>query len=145
MIRVEHILEDARRRLVVVGRDTPLRAAAAILSNSNTPLVVVCDPGSVALGVLSSRDILIAFSRATRDATAETCMTRAIYSCGTSEPLQSLWTSMGNRNLRSVPILDAAGRPMGIAHARDVARALMDEITQEELLLRDYVLGVGYR
>jgi len=26
-----------------------------------------------------------------------------------------------------------------------VARALLDEVTHEELLLRDYVLGIGYQ
>jgi CBS domain-containing protein len=59
--------------------------------------------------------------------------------------LQSLWTEMGERSLRCVPVLDAAGRPFGIVHARDLARALLDEVTHEELMLRDYVLGIGYR
>jgi hypothetical protein len=30
-------------------------------------------------------------------------------------------------------------------HARDVAIALLDEANYEELLLRDYVMGVGYQ
>jgi hypothetical protein len=33
----------------------------------------------------------------------------------------------------------------GVVHARDVGSALLDEVTQKEVLLRDYVLGVGYQ
>ncbi len=32
----------------------------------------------------------------------------------------------------------------GVLHARDVAIALLDEVNYEEILLRDYVMGVGY-
>jgi CBS domain-containing protein len=52
---------------------------------------------------------------------------------------------MGAGAVRSIPVLDEAGRPLGVVHARDVARALLDEVTHEELLLRDYVLGIGYQ
>jgi len=52
---------------------------------------------------------------------------------------------MNARSLRCVPILDDSGRPQGVVHARDLARALLDEVTEEEVLLRDYVLGVGYQ
>ena len=49
------------------------------------------------------------------------------------------------RSLRCAPILDNEGRPLGVVHARDIARALIDEETHEEELLRDYVMGIGYR
>jgi hypothetical protein len=32
-----------------------------------------------------------------------------------------------------------------VLHARDVAMALIDEVNGEEVLLRDYVMGVGYQ
>jgi hypothetical protein len=32
-----------------------------------------------------------------------------------------------------------------VLHARDVAMALIDEVNTEEVLLRDYVMGVGYQ
>ncbi len=48
------------------------------------------------------------------------------------------------RSVTAVAV-DEAGRPLGVVHARDVARALLDEVTYEEVLLRDYVLGIGYQ
>ena len=49
------------------------------------------------------------------------------------------------RTLPCAPILDDDGRAQGLLHARDVAIALLDEVNYEELLLRDYVMGVGYQ
>jgi CBS domain-containing protein len=145
---VKHILEDTRRRLAVLGRDASVCEAAALLTDPNTPLVVVCDDDSRAVGVLSGIDIVKVFARERSDAakaTAEAAMTRIFLSCDDSQSLQSLWTAMGEQSLRCVPVLDDAGRPLGIVHARDLARALLDEVTHEELLLRDYVLGIGYQ
>jgi CBS domain-containing protein len=72
-------------------------------------------------------------------------MTQPIRSCDASQTLQSIWATMDAGSLRSIPVLDIAGRPQGVVHARDVARALLDEVTNEEILLRDYVLGIGYQ
>jgi CBS domain-containing protein len=52
---------------------------------------------------------------------------------------------MGAGNHRCAPVLDDSGRPRGVVQARDVARALLDEATTEEVLLRDYILGIGYQ
>jgi CBS domain-containing protein len=145
---VKHILEDARRRLAVLGRDAPICDAAVHLTDPNTPLVIVCDDDGLAVGVLSSTDIVKVFARERIGAarlTTEAVMTRPFLSCDEGQSLQSLWTTMGERNLRSIPVLDDAGRPLGIVHARDLARVLLDEVTHEELLLRDYVLGIGYQ
>jgi CBS domain-containing protein len=145
---VKHILEDTRRRLAVLGCNASVCDAAAHLTDPNTPLVVVCDGDGRAVGVLSGIDIVKVFARErshAAKATAEAVMTRPFLSCSEDQSLQSLWTTMSERNLRCIPVLDDAGRPLGIVYARDLARALLDEVTQEELLLRDYVLGIGYQ
>jgi CBS domain-containing protein len=148
MILVQHILEDARRRLAVLSREASVCDAAEILANEATPLVVVCDSEGIAVGVVSRTDIVKVFSRARSDAfntTAEAIMTKPLHSCHVDQTLQSVWATMGARSLRCTPVLDNSGRPQGVVHARDVARALLDEVTDEEVLLRDYVLGVGYQ
>jgi len=148
MILVQHILEDARQRLAVLNEDAPICNAAEILGNPKTPLVVVCDSAGVAVGVVSKTDIVNAFSRARADAhslNAGAIMTKAVFSCRVDMTLQSLWTTVGERRLRCTPVLDSSGKPVGIVHARDIARALLSEVTYEEELLRDYVLGIGYQ
>ena len=148
MILVKHILEGARQRLVVLSENASVPDVAEILANPDTPLVVVCDGEGSAVGVISRTDIVRIFGRLRADAcstTAAAIMTKAILSCHADETLQSVWTALSTRGLRCAPILDDSRKPQGIVHARDLARALIDEVTSKKLLLRDYMLGVGYQ
>ena len=148
MVLVEHVLEEARKRLAVLTTEAPVSDAAGILANSGTPLVVVCDAEGIAVGVISSSDIVKLLARAKGDAhkmSAGTMMTRPILSCHLAQELQGVWESMNARSVRAVPVLDDYGRPQGVVHAHDIARAVLNEVNEEEGLLRDYVMGVGYR
>ena len=148
MVLVQHILEDARKRLAVLDRQALVSEAAAILANPDTPLVVVCDSEGVAVGVVSKSNIIRALAVA-KDAavkmSAGDVMTHPVLSCHVSQTLQAVWDTMNTRTVRSVPILDDSGRPEGVVHARDLVRALFNEVDAEEVLLRDYVLGIGYQ
>jgi len=145
---VQHLLEDARKRLAVLSRESPVCEVAEIMANPNTPLVIVCDSEGIAVGVVSKTDIVNALAGARAAAVemkAAEIMTHSVLSCHVDQTLQGVWETLNARSLRCVPILDAAGRPQGVVHARDLARALLNEITEEEVLLRDYVLGIGYQ
>jgi CBS domain-containing protein len=148
MMLVEHMLNTARERLATLSRESVICDAAAILMNSDTPLAVVCDGEGIAVGVISRTDVLKALVGPRGNAlstSAEAMMTGCVFSCRAHQPLQDVWKIMGDRALRCAPVLDSTGRPIGVLHARDVASALIEEVTYEELLLRDYVLGVGYQ
>jgi CBS domain-containing protein len=145
---VHHILDTARQRLAVLDRDVCVADSARILASPNTPLVVVCDRDGVAVGVISRSDIVNAIACRGVDlfnTKAGEVMTPTMLSCHVDQTLQGVWESLTARAFRCVPILDGAGRPVGVVHARDLARALLEEVTEEEALLRDYVLGVGYQ
>ena len=148
MILVKHILEAAQKRLVVLSQEASLFDAARILANRDTPLVVVCDSDGIAIGVISSSHIINVLSTAGADAlnfNAGAIMTKPVLSCHIDETLQQVWAVMNSRTLPCAPILDDVGRAQGVVHARDVAIALLEEVNYEELLLRDYVMGVGYQ
>jgi CBS domain-containing protein len=148
MILVKHILEGALKRLAVLSRDAPVCEAAGILANPATPLVVVCDSDGIAIGVISKSNIVKALARAQGDATrinSGAVMTSPILSCHEQQALQVVWNAMNARSVRSIPVLDELGRPRGIVHARDLAHALLDEAEEEEVLMRDYILGIGYQ
>ena len=148
MILVKHILEAAQKRLAVLGREASLVDVARILANRETPLVVVCDSDGVAVGVISSSHVINALATVGVDAlgfNAGAIMTKPMLSCHLDEALQPIWAVMNSRTLPCAPILDEAGRAQGVVHARDVALALLEEVNTEEVLLRDYVMGVGYQ
>ena len=147
MILVKHVLEAARKRLAVLSREASLFDAARILANRETPLVVVCDSDGIAVGVISSDHVLNVLATAGIDAcglNAGAIMTKPLLTCHLDEYLQQVWAVMNSRILPCAPILDDDGRVQGVLHARDVAIALIDEVNYEEVLLRDYVMGVGY-
>jgi CBS domain-containing protein len=143
VVLVRHILDAAQKRLVVLVPD-----AAEILANPQTPLIVVCDSDSRAVGVVCRTDIIRLLARA-RTAACVTqtgaIMTKSIVSCHMDQPLQQLWTVLNARSLRCAPILDREGRPQGVVHGQDLVRALLNEETEEEELLRNYVMGIGYQ
>jgi len=148
MILVKHVLESARKRLAVLSVDASLFEVARVLTNRDTPLIVVCDGDGIALGVISSGHVLnvLATERiAALDFNAGAIMTKPLLSCHVDEYLQEVWAVMNSRTLPCAPILDDEGRVQGILHARDVAVALIDEVNYDEVLLRDYVMGVGYQ
>jgi CBS domain-containing protein len=147
MILVKHILEAAQKRLVVLSQEASLFDAARILANRDTPLVVVCDSDDIAVGVIASGHVIKVLATAGVDAlgfNAGAIMTKPVLSCHVDQTLQQVWAVMNSRTLPCAPILDDDGRAQGVVHARDVAIALLDEVNYEEILLRDYVMGVGY-
>jgi len=51
---------------------------------------------------------------------------------------------MKDRRLRNIPVLDQGSRPIGVLSARDALETLLEEVEYEEVLLREYVMCVGY-
>jgi CBS domain-containing protein len=148
VILVKHILEAAQKRLAVLSREASIFDAARILANRDTPLVVVSDSDGIAVGVISTSHVIKLLATAGVDAlgfNAGAIMTKPVLSCHVDETLQQVWAVMNSLTLPCAPILDNAGRAQGVLHARDVAIALLEEVNYEEVLLRDYVMGVGYQ
>lgn len=148
MILVVHILSSARKRLAKLRPESGVCEAAAILMSSETPLVVVCNGSGVTVGVVTRTDVIRALANAQGDAltmSVDAIMTAEILSCRAHQPLRDVWKRLDERSLRCAPVLDSEGRPQGVLHARDIAGALLEEVTSEEDLLRDYVLGIGYQ
>jgi CBS domain-containing protein len=52
---------------------------------------------------------------------------------------------MKERGLVHIPVVDELYRPSGVVNARDALQALLRDVTDEELLLRAYIMGIGYR
>jgi CBS domain-containing protein len=71
-------------------------------------------------------------------------MTRTAILCHPGDPLHEVWSVMKERRLKSIPIVDQDVRPLGVLNARDAFEALLEEVEYEEILLREYVMWVGY-
>ena len=145
---VSSIAAAARSRLLMVQPDVPLREVAQLLSSTPISLVVVCDQEVTMIGVITKSDIVLQISHCTGRTctnTADGIMTRDVISCRATDGLPDVLSMMQARGLVHVPVIDTEGKPSGVVNARDALRELMLEGQYEEALLRDYVMGVGYR
>lgn len=145
---VEKVLPKARNRLAVIGDEAPVIKAAVLLGNPHTNLLVVCDSAGVMVGVMSKTDIVKHIGHCEGHACAvavSDVMARNVVSCHAREWLHEVWSVMRERALQCVPVVDTASKPLGILYARDALQALLAEVDDEEALLRDYVMSVGYR
>jgi len=145
---VKRMLLIARDRLVTIRDDAPLIEAATLLRDLDCDLVVVCNSDGLLTGVITKTDVVrqISHCRGAGCVTAASAvMTRAVVLCRPGDRLNEVWSVMKERHLKNIPIVDQDVRPLGVLNARDALEALLKEVEYEEVLLRDYVMCVGYR
>lgn len=144
---VEKTLSIARKRLVTIAADSPLIDAARCLRESHTDLVIVCNRDARLAGVVTKSDVVRQISLCHGSActtAASTVMTRTVTFCHVNDLLRDIWSTMKDRGLKNIPIVDMDSRPIGLLTARDVLETLLEEVEHEEQLLREYVMCVGY-
>ena len=137
----------ARERLVVLAEGAPLIDAAKLFNEMDTDIVVVCAPDGRLAGVVTKTDVVLQIGRCGGSAcTAQvsSVMTHDVLVCRQGEDLSLVWAEMKTRRLKNVPVVDDESRPIGVLNARDALQALLGEVENEESLLRDYVMTVGY-
>lgn len=148
MLVVERMLPAARERLVTIGADALLTEAAGFLDGRHINLVVVCDKGGTMVGIVTRTDIVRQMSLCQGcgcTVAVATVMTKDVTFCRPDDLLHDVWMHMKERSLLHVPIVGVDHRPLGVINARDALLTLLDGSEHEEALMRDYVMGVGYR
>lgn len=146
--RVEALLPLARKKLVTIEESATLIEVAKLL-HAGTDIVVVCGSDGVASGVITKTDVIRRISTCLGDAVCTTAvssvMSATVISCDITDMLQDVWSSMKARGIKNIPITDPEGHPIGVLSARDALAVLLQDSHYQESLLRDYVMGVGYR
>ncbi|MGO9005827.1 MAG: CBS domain-containing protein [Beijerinckiaceae bacterium] len=144
---VERILLAARKRLITIRDDAPLIDAATLLRDFDTDLVVVCNSNELLAGIITKTDVVrqISHCRGTGCTTAASAvMTQTVILCRPGDLLHEVWSIMKERGLKNIPIVGQDSRPIGVLNARDALEALLEEVKYEEILLREYVMCMGY-
>jgi CBS domain-containing protein len=144
---VNNVLTAARERLVMVGINAPVTEAAQVLGIPHTHLIVVYNHEGELVGVLSKTDIVKHISHCLGHActvAVSTIMTHEVVCCRPQDWLHDVWSVMKARMLLCIPVVGPDSKPLGILYARDVLQVLLTEVEDEETLLRDYIMSVGY-
>lgn len=141
------MIDLARERLVVLADRAALIDAARLLGKPDTDIVVICTADGRLAGVVTKTDIVQQLGRCQGSACmalVSSVMTQDVLACRHDEELSLVWSEMKARKLKNVPVLDDQSKPLGVLNARDALQALLGEVENEESLLRDYVMTVGY-
>ena len=145
---VERILPIALKRLRTIEPDAILPDAAKLLSDTHISLVVVCNADRKMIGVITKTDIVrqIANCQGSRcTSAASAVMTRDITYCHSGDLLRDVLSKMKVSGFVHIPIVGQDSRPFGVIYARDALQFLLGDVECDISLLRDYVMGVGYR
>jgi CBS domain-containing protein len=144
---VERVLPIARERLITIRRNALLKDAAKLLCDTQGGLVVVCNSDGAMVGVITKTDVIRQISHCQGCActtAAAAVMTQDVTYCHPSEMLHDVWLIMKERGFVHIPVIDQDFRPAGVVNARDALHALLVEADDEGLVLRDYIMGIGY-
>ena len=145
---VESILPVAKQRMITVQTDASLVDAANLLSDTHRALLVVCNEDGAIAGVVTKTDVVRQVAKyhgVVDNIRVSIVMTQDVTSCRPNDLLHDVLALMKSRGFVHIPIVGTDFRPRGVVNARDALQALLREVKDEELLLRAYVMGVGYR
>lgn len=148
VISVHALLPRARERLIVISSVAPVVEAARLLSVAHTGLVVVCNTEGQISGVVTKADVVREISTCTGcscTTRVSDIMTEEVVFCTPGQALSDVWASMKKTSLKQIPVIDDSRRPLGVLYANDALETLLNEVEDNEVFLRDYVMGVGYR
>ncbi|MDR1995459.1 CBS domain-containing protein [Azonexus sp.] len=135
---VSKVIQD--RYFLVSTPEKSVYAVAALMKQSGTTAVLVVNgDNGVLRGILTERDVVfrvVADSLDPKATPVGTVMTREPQSIGPDKPFGHALHLMFEGGFRHMPVVDAAGRPIGLLSARD---ALGLEVLRfcEELEQRD--------
>jgi CBS domain-containing protein len=146
-MRVQSILPVAQQRMITVRDDASLVDAANLLSDTHRALLVVCDSDGAMVGVVTKSDVVRQVAQRQGvlvNKPVSAVMTKAVTSCRGDDQLHDVLALMKEKGFVHIPIVDRNSHPCGVVNARDALQALLREVKDEELLIRAYVMGVGY-
>lgn len=117
--------EMMTRNVHTCSPDDTLEQAARIMWESDVGAVVVIDGELTPIGMITDRDIVIAAYTqgvALRDTRVQSAMANQVVTCSDSDDLEEIENKMQGAQIRRVPVVDSAGKLVGVVALADIAR-----------------------
>jgi CBS domain-containing protein len=142
-MRVKDVLKHKGTAVVTVRPDTSCRALLTVLAEKNIGAVVVSQDGATVGGIVSERDVVRHLNEhgdAILDGPVSEIAVWQVSTCGLDDSVNELCTTMTERRIRHLPVVDA-GRLVGIISIGDVVKSTISELEFDRQNLIDYVQG----
>lgn len=126
--------------VVTITPDASVRDLVALLDEHNVGALVVSADGTSVDGIVSERDVVrrLHVDPEVLSSTVEQIMTSDVHTCESSESLDDLMSTMTQRRIRHVPVVDA-GVMVGIISIGDVVKHKINALQFERDQLDSYV------
>jgi CBS domain-containing protein len=133
------VSELMTRNPVACEPETKLPEVARIMLENNCGAVPIIEKNSAKpIGLITDRDITcrtIAAGKNPLDLAAGSIMTEKVFTIRDQDPVEKCLKLMEEKQVRRIPVVDAAGKFVGIVSQADIARHLSEHETSELLRL----------
>jgi CBS domain-containing protein len=122
MLNVQSIMT---RPVFVCRPEDTLETAAKQMWDQDCGAVAVVDDNGCLAGMITDRDVCMAAytsGRRLSDIAVRTAMSADAAVCRDSDVLDAVQAKMREKQIRRIPVVDGAGRPIGIVTLNDLAR-----------------------
>jgi CBS domain-containing protein len=143
-MNIASILATKGGQVFTIRPDQTVRQALAVLGERNVGALVVVDSSGGAIGILSERDIVRQLARDEQalSVPVDKLMTRDLVVGVPQDDLRSVGTTMVQRRIRHLPIVDG-GKLVGIVSIGDVVKAQRDQYLGEVDTLETQLIEKG--
>jgi CBS domain-containing protein len=142
-VRVSQLLATKGREVATISQERTVSDALAVLKERGIGALVVTGATPPLVGIFSERDIVRALAtsgeRALQQKVSE-LMSRNVSVCTESTELNELMTTMTERRIRHVPVVEN-GLLVGLVSIGDVVKARLEELEHDKKDLLNYVSG----
>lgn len=148
MAYVRDLSDTTSQQLFVLPTSAKLIEAAEILADTARQMVVIENQEKQMTGVVTRADVVRMIRNCQGSSCSTLCadiMTTDVHSCSPEHELHIVWACMHEKHLQSMPVVDDRNHPVGLVLARNVLERLLSETDHEEQLMKEYIMGIGYR
>ena len=135
------VLRSKGDAVVTVPPSATVRELLETLAEHRIGAVVVSSGAGIA-GIVSERDVvrhLHAAGAAVLDRTVGSLMTTQVVTCRRETAVEELMTTMTERRIRHVPVVDERGAIVGIVSIGDLVKSRISELEGERADLVGYI------
>jgi CBS domain-containing protein len=139
-MHIHIILSDKGTDVATVGPRTTALQAARTMAERNIGCLLVLDNHEL-VGIVSERDLARALGimRDVADLEVRQVMSADVITCHPDDTIESVMSTMTNRRIRHVPVIDDEGTLRGIVSIGDVVKRRLDELAAESAALQEYI------
>jgi signal-transduction protein with cAMP-binding, CBS, and nucleotidyltransferase domain len=128
----KRVRDFVRASTTTVAGDTPVAAAIAEMAATRSSSAIVVDPAGRVSGIFTERDVTRRVALGgIGDVRVDSVATKPVHTVTADDYLFRAVARMRRLNLRHLPVVDAAGRPIGMLNLIDAMAAAADQMLRQ--------------